>query len=280
MNIAIETKTDETCRKQMPYFCIMEGMYPLFRRKFNSIVSSKLYDEVEFINQISQLHYLKNLTTFTNKTKTFTYIGNAATHEPIPLNAPNYVKPAPLDMKSTGSYPAINTLDAMDYNVNVSALKQVAKYFDYLKENGVYDNTRIIVVADHGYYHHYSTFDNFKDPTIPSSFNPLFMVKDFDAKGSPRTDNSFMTNADTLFFAKEGLGLSDTNPFTGKKLTQEKESVTVWPSHDSEHDEPDIKHKKQFTFKQGYTIRSNLFDPANWESVQYEQYMKNQEDKQ
>ena len=167
----------------------------------------------------------------------------------------------------------------MDYHVNAAALKQVAKYFDYLKENGVYDNTRIIVVSDHGYDDHYSTFDNFKDPTIPAGFNPLFMVKDFYATGKLSTDNTFMTNADTLFLAKEGLGLPDTNPFTGKKFTQEKDSVTVWVSYNDEWNVTNIKRKNQFTLKQGYTIRNNLFDPANWEPVQYEQYMKNQEEK-
>ena len=33
--------------------------------------------------------------------------------------------------------------------VGVSLL--VGQFLDYLRENGVYDNTRIIIVADHGY---------------------------------------------------------------------------------------------------------------------------------
>ena len=105
------------------------------------------------------------------------------------------------------------------------------------------------------------------------------MVKDFYATGNLSTDYTLMTNADTLFFAKEGLGLSDTNPFTGKKFTQEKDSVTVWMPYNEEWNITNIKHKNQFTLKQGYTIRENLFDPDDWEPVQYEQYLKNQEEK-
>ena len=41
---------------------IIKRMHPLFRKKFNSIVSSKLYDEIRFINEISQLYYLTNVT--------------------------------------------------------------------------------------------------------------------------------------------------------------------------------------------------------------------------
>ena len=280
MNIDMETKIDETCRKQMPYFCIMEGMHPLFRKKFNSIVANTLSDYNGFIHDFSSLYYLKDVTVFNNEKPTFTFIENETPHNPISLNAPDYDTPAPYHgINSTYPYPAINSTDVMDYHVNAAALKQVANYFDYLKENGVYDNTRIIVVADHGFRHEYSAFENFKDRTLPASFNPLFMVKDFYATGKLSTDNTFMTNADTLFLAKEGLGLSDTNPFTGKKFTQEKDSVTVWMMYNDEYNVTNIKHKNQFTLKQGYTIRENLFDPDDWEPVQYKQYLKNQETK-
>ncbi|MCH5283682.1 MAG: hypothetical protein J1E59_08540 [Treponema sp.] len=71
---------------------IIKGMHPLFRKKFNSIVSSKLYDEINFINEISQFYYLTNVTTLPIKVKLLPYIGNEIPHNPIPLNANNYMK--------------------------------------------------------------------------------------------------------------------------------------------------------------------------------------------
>jgi arylsulfatase A-like enzyme len=66
-----------------------------------------------------------------------------------------------------------------------------------LKENNAYDNTRIIIVSDHG--GNISNISN--NITLPNgtplaSYTALLMVKDFDAQGRLKTDNTFMTNAD------------------------------------------------------------------------------------
>ena len=34
------------------------------------------------------------------------------------------------------------------YQVNMAAFLKLGEWFDYLRENGVYDNTRIIIVSD------------------------------------------------------------------------------------------------------------------------------------
>ena len=41
-------------------------------------------------------------------------------------------------------------LHMQHYHVNMAAMLQLAAWFDSLRENGVYDNTRIIIAADHG----------------------------------------------------------------------------------------------------------------------------------
>jgi arylsulfatase A-like enzyme len=38
----------------------------------------------------------------------------------------------------------------MHYHSNMATMLRVGEWMDYLKEQGVYDNTRIIIVADHG----------------------------------------------------------------------------------------------------------------------------------
>ena len=46
----------------------------------------------------------------------------------------------------------------------IGVLKMVSAYIDKLKEAGVYDNTTIIITADHGYYHH--DMDEFTQPIL------------------------------------------------------------------------------------------------------------------
>ncbi|MCR5401002.1 MAG: YidC/Oxa1 family membrane protein insertase [Treponema sp.] len=266
---------DQICRTQMVNYCFMEGLYPLLRDIFHKTVRATTEDEDKFIGYLSALYYLPEITSFESEKPTFTFLENDTPHNPVFLSYPDYEKPSKKYKNQTGTYKAINDFDALDYHGNVAALKQVGKYLDFLKENGVYDNTRIILVSDHGYYHVYDKFKSFKglSPTIPASFNPLFLVKDFNSKGNLKTDEKLMSNADTLFFAKEGLNLSDKNPFTGKTFEQRKDNgITVWQAYNEEGNIVNIRDKTQFTLKQGWTVKDNLFESENWKSVTYDEY--------
>ena len=114
-----------------------------------------------------------------------------------------YLKPS-TDYNSAlcGTYKPYSKTEGTDFMANVAALKQLGKYFDFLRQNDVYDNTRIIVVSDHGFGRHFTDFNDFPSPEENSRFNCLFMVKDFNSNEDLKTDETFMTNADTLFEAK------------------------------------------------------------------------------
>ena len=97
------------------------------------------------------------------------------------------------------------------YDSNMASLMQLGKWFDYMRKNGVYDNTRIILVADHGrglYLNWDRVIDNGPDTDF---FFPLLMVKDFNAKGFSFSD-TFMTTADVPTLATSGLIDNPTNP--------------------------------------------------------------------
>ncbi|MCR4736072.1 MAG: membrane protein insertase YidC [Treponema sp.] len=274
MDIQNTSNLDLICKQQMINYCFMEGFYPLLRDIFHRSVRAGTEDEDKFLADFSELYYLDKLTDFSSKENTFTIIENETPHNPVFLNAPDYTLPSQFYKYKTGTYPYINDFDALDYHANAAAIKQVGRYLDYLKENNVYDNTRIIIVADHGYYHSYPAFSTFKTPTIPAGFNPLFIVKDFYSKGKITFDNSLMTNADTLFFAKKDLPISNKNPFTKKELKQKKDEVYVWQSYNEEGNVMKLKGKTQFTLKQGWKVKDNIFNPDNWEPIMYEDYLK------
>jgi len=107
------------------------------------------------------------------------------------------------------------------YFVNASALLRLGEWFDMLRENGVYDNTRIILVADHG-----RLLGQFNNMTLENGMdvqavNILFMVKDFDSSGFT-IDEHFMTNADVPLIALEDIVSDPINPYTGIKMTSEE----------------------------------------------------------
>ena len=74
-----------------------------------------------------------------------------------------------------------------DYHCNMATMIELSEWFDYLKENDVYDNTRIILVADHGissFGVNNSDYSDLKldEDTNVFSYNPLLMVKDFKSR--------------------------------------------------------------------------------------------------
>ncbi len=103
------------------------------------------------------------------------------------------------------------------YESNAATLIQIGLWLDYLKENGVYDNTRIIIVSDHGNglgnFDALLTGEDLNNIDI-EQFSPILMVKDFGASGFVTSDE-FMTNADTPYLATKDIIDDPANPFTG-----------------------------------------------------------------
>ena len=178
-------------------------------------------------------HALTHLPTITQTTKsgdnTFLFMTNDTTHSPVLLQEPDYSVAGTIDNTEYDKTHADRfTVDGKSitmeedvqfahYDPNVASLMQLGKWFDYMRENGVYDNTRIILVADHGrglYLNWDRVIDNGPDTDF---FFPLLMVKDFNAKGFSFSD-TFMTTADVPTLATSGLIDNPTNPFTGNAI--------------------------------------------------------------
>jgi arylsulfatase A-like enzyme len=83
----------------------------------------------------------------------------------------------------------------------LAAMKQFVKWLDYLKREGIYNNTRIIVVSDHGGRYH-SGGEGYYGM---EAYNPLLMVKEPEAEGPLTVSEEFMTHADTPRLAATGL---------------------------------------------------------------------------
>ena len=107
---------------------------------------------------------------------------------------------------------------ANHYNVNMLAYMEIIKLIKKLKQNGVYNNTKIIIMSDHGYL--IDDIDHVK-PEITRN-NSLLLVKDFNANGDLRTDTTFMTSADVPYLATYHAVSDKYNPFDLKETIKEK----------------------------------------------------------
>lgn len=216
-----------------------------------------------FIEQYSAVDYLPELTDFTSEKPTYTVIANDVTHEPMFLQAPNYIP-----VKEVTDFGPEKYKDESHWHVNMSAFLRFGELIQYLKDNGVYDNTRIVMVSDHG--------SNIGSKNLPyvngeylkstESINPILLFKDFNCNFEFKTDNSFMTNADAPVLACQDLFESPENPFTGNKIS--KESADKIKENGIygvmlEHWTPDGQNKNTFKSDTWYKTTTNLFDEGS-----------------
>ena len=152
------------------------------------------------------------------------------------------------------------------YEMNTAALLSVGRWLDYLKAQGVYDNTRIIIVSDHSYpveQYEELFFNNDGKDFDAQGFIPLLMYKDFGSKGFKVSDE-FMTNADTPALATNNLVKNAVNPFSGNPLNAPEKKKG--PQNVIFSGTWDVLKNGTNTFDpaQWYSVKDNVWDHSNW----------------
>lgn len=233
-----------------------------------------------FMDSYNEMTNLSHMTNITEDGKnTFLMMTNDLTHEPMLLSEPEY---EPKDKVDNTEYYSKNTerftlngrtlkmetdQQIIHYQANMAAMIQLGKWFDYLRENNVYDNTKIILVSDHGRVLNH--FDDFmlEGGIDGALFYPLLMVKDFNSEGFTISED-FMTNADVPSIATNGVIDNPTNPFTGADLSDTYEKVahnqyvicsSIW--------EITINNGNKFLPGRWYSVHDDMRDPSNWKIV-------------
>ena len=198
----------------------------------------------DFVSAYAVLKNLPNMTRISSEEKnTFLMMSNDTTHDGIMLQTPDYEIAAKVNNEEferlhadrftlNGKTMKMETVrQAVHYHANMASYIQLGNWFDYLRRQGVYDNTRIIIVSDHG-----SVLGHFEDLLWNDGaeqyddmmfFNPLMMVKDFNSTEYV-VDEQFMTNADVPTLATNDLIENPVNPFTGKAINSEPKNA---PEH-------------------------------------------------
>lgn len=222
----------------------------------------------------------------TSEEGSFILIQNGTAHNTLPLKEPEY-EPAfefdntEYDETHKDRFTCDGKTIRMDdnyqlahYQCNMAAFIQIGNWLDYLKEIGVYDNTRIIIVSDHGWplgqIDDMILFDGVSDTMYNAedamAYNPVLLYKDFGSDEPFTTDYSFMTNADTPYLAMDGLLDDPVNPFISRPVFQpdakyvEKLYIMYTDNWSLEGNTDNV-----FTDTLWYSLSGqNVFDRNNW----------------
>jgi hypothetical protein len=263
--------TSTTIKRNMLRFSLLKAAPPVLRIHIYDDGWYWSTDDSEesntgFINSYSVIDFLPELTVYSAETPSALLITNEATHDLTYLQYPDYTPSETVTNKGTGEFS-----ENKYYHVNSAFYLKFAEWIEDLKKNGVYDNTRIIIVSDHG-----AGIDaRLADTPIPipgenrEKYNPVLLVKDFNEHGTLKTDMTFMTNADVPVLAVKDIIDEPVNPFNGKPITVESKHDGAYITIN--HLPLGYQHGK-YTFKirddQWIFVRDNIFNPSNWEKVE------------
>jgi len=221
---------------------------------------------VNFINSYAILDFLPSLTSFNSTEQSALLMTNETTHEPAWLSEQ--------ELKPTEIPTAIGNTNyaySGSYHSNTALYIKLGEWFDFLRENDVYDNTRIIIIADHGLS--FSGLVSNEPLSIKGesreSYNPVFLYKDFNSHGELLINNDFMTNADVPYFTINGLLENPVNPFTGNPITTQpkKDGILITTYH-----APMAGNHGKYVFNikknQWMSLHDSIFEASNWKSVE------------
>jgi len=256
-------KTGDIIKRNMFWYGLFKGL-PLFFRQpvymdgsWCSPVSGQRLRLT--LNGYAVLDYLPDLTKITdNNINTALIMTNNTTHEGSFLQAPDYTP-----VITVTNYGNTRFAKEHSYHVNAAAIKRLADWFEFLKNENVYDNTRIILVSDHGPEPNYVTKIGL--PFNVDQLNPLLMVKDFNASGEIKTDMSFMSNADVPYLSLVDVIENPGNPFTGSAVSIERKKEPLYIAiSGSIHLSDSNNSQFQLNPNQDYYVHDNIFTAENW----------------
>ncbi|MDR0784468.1 MAG: YidC/Oxa1 family membrane protein insertase [Treponema sp.] len=223
------------------------------------------------LDNYSALFYLTEITAVTDSQNgAFTILVNDLTHDSAYLQYPDY-EPAKAITERGDNFFGNDSFKY--YHVNAASYILLAKWFKFLQENNVWNNTRVVIVSDHGdggiTHPNFSSFQN--NHVLP--YSPILLVKDFDAMETPfQTDSAFMTNADAPLLALKDIVGNPINPFTRKPLAPEKENGVYiftggWTNTSYYQGAVCLESDSRF-----YYVRDNIYDEKNWRETRYRDF--------
>jgi hypothetical protein len=120
--------------------------------------------------------------------------------------------------------------DVDTYDNNKWTIEAIINWFEWMKRNNVYDNSRIVILSDHGphlprcsencndsLFFTYNSSINAKQSKMEALF-PILLVKEINATGRLKTDTRLMTNMDARYILFNENDPTKANPHRKRKL--------------------------------------------------------------
>jgi YidC/Oxa1 family membrane protein insertase len=212
---------------------------------------------LDTIDSYTTLDYLPLITEISDeKINTYTAIVNELTHDTAFFQYPDYIPKT--DITNLGNGPFA---EEKSYHSIMASFLLLGKWFNFFQKQEIYNNTKIVIVSDHGSHLNSEYPGNILLPNNErlSGYHALLMVKDFMSSGELVTDTTFMTNGDVPVIAMKELIDNPVNPFSNHTVTAgNKNNVIITTSGTLQY---------KISDDQWLNVHDNIFKPNNWERM-------------
>lgn len=205
------------------------------------------------------LNILENKMNIENSNKTLKYFSMVIPHTP---NA--------IDLSGK-----LNPKETSFYIEGYKAIEKIGDILEKLRLLGIYEQTKIILVSDHGWniedaiLGYKEDLENkiiFRDDMSKDKGKgwgyPILLVKDFNEKGEFKISDTFVSNADLASIvcsaSETGCDIPDLDPL---KNDLKRDLYITSFSYKG------FNINKKFIIGDIYKVKENIFDPKNWEKV-------------
>ncbi len=209
---------------------------------------------------------LPDLMTLDSPKPTFKYIKSMITHQPAGLDVENSCLPTlQMHTKLPKKYAQYNLNSYMDYHFDneICAIFSLSKMIAWMKHHNIYDQTRIVVVSDHGFYDAYNQMKNNHGNELGRHSNALLMFKDFGASGDLKIDYRLMQNSDAAGFVYDGI-------FKNTKHYPQNILKNYPKNRKAVHVMIDELHRLEGI----YEVSGDISNPSNWKKITKEESLR------
>ncbi|MCG8530720.1 MAG: YidC/Oxa1 family membrane protein insertase [Desulfovibrionales bacterium] len=223
---------------------------PLFVKSM--LYNSKLWKKIlttsidnRYVRNAEEEAFIRALpllsTTTDDAARNFVQIWSMSTHSPFVYDR----KRTYIDFSKPLSF-------SPRYESVLLFLKNMSEWIGWMKAQGVYANTKIIIVSDHG--------SGINESWNVGAANAFMMVKDFQAPDTPMaTDTSLMSNADAAYFVRNDFAtgsLPEPEHFMQEDRTLEYYTTQQWVKNQLQ--------KPLFTIHERFALTGDVTDTSNW----------------
>jgi hypothetical protein len=223
--------------------------------------------EDKYLKNYFSLDSLGKFSDTLAKRNTFTFISNELTRAPLLLNGSCMP-----DSTLKSSDPAIKSLMQKYSTVDTAAIYQTTKctvqmvgqYMEWLKTNGIYDNTMVVVASDHGWVSNNPALKNVNNQVRYSMFQSFLMIKDLGDTAPLKESKEFISNASVPGIICDVLG-GCVDRATGKTIHYQtlQGSVTL---HETPW-QPSSQNGDSYVIDAMYRVKSDVTKSENWERM-------------